>query len=166
MKAAFAERKWTVDVVDNKNQALEALVKHIPDGASVGQGGSTTLNEIGWPDYAKAHPDKWNNLHAKKLAETDQAKAAAIGVQEITADYFLTSVCAVTEHGTLVACDLTGTRTGAFPASAAKHLVVVVGAQKLVKDTHEARKRQEEFSLPVESARVRVVYKVNLIPFW
>lgn len=124
------------------------------------------MNEIGWPEFAKAHPDKWNNLHAKKLAETDQAKAAAIGVQEITADYFLTSVCAVTEHGTLVACDLTGTRTGAFPASAAKHLVVVVGAQKLVKDTHEARKRQEEFSLPVESARVRVVYKVNLIPFW
>lgn len=157
MKAAFEKHKWVVDVADTKAAALELVAKAIPNGASVGQAGSTSLHELGWSDFCKAHPDKWNNLHAKKLAESDPAKQAAIN--ELGADYFVSSVSAVTEDGELLACDLTGSRVGAFPSTAG-HLVIVVGAQKLVKNLAEAHQRQNEFCLPVESARVRVVYKV------
>ena len=75
VKAAFESQKYTVTVVDNKQELLAALVSAIPDGASVGQAGSTTLMEIGWSDYCRAHPDKWNNLHAKKLAGTRDSRA-------------------------------------------------------------------------------------------
>jgi len=159
VKKAFEKHKFTVEVVANKKAALEHVASFIPKGVSVGQAGSTTLNEIGWPDYCKANPEQWNNLHAKKLAETDPAKQADIGRQEMCADYFLSSVSAVTETGTLLACDLTGSRTGAF-ASTAKHLVLIVSAQKIVHDKNEAHVRQREFCLPMESARVRIVYKV------
>ena len=115
-----------------------------------------------------------------RASESDPAKQALIN--ELCADYFVSSVSAVTLAGELLVCDLTGTRTGAF-ASTAKHLVLVVGAQKIVKDLAEARARQDEFCLAVcmcmyvcvsinlfvnqltietqvESARVRVAYKL------
>jgi len=157
-KKAFEEKKIKVSVVGNKQDALKALIGLIPDGASIMNAGSTTLQEIGFTEYAK-HATQWNNLHAKILAEKDQAKASKLRNEAMLADYFLSSVSAITEAGDLLACDFTGTRVGAF-AQAAGHLVLVVGSQKIVPTLEDAFQRQAEYCLPLESARSRVVYKV------
>lgn len=75
------------------------------------------------------------------------------------ADIFVSSVCAITEQGDITAVDLTGSRVGAFTYGANK-LVLVAGAQKIVADLAEARKRETDYCLPLESARVRVAYGV------
>jgi len=157
-KAGLEGKKFIVHVVGNKAEALTTIVGLIPDGASVHNAGSTTLSEVGFTEYAKKDT-KWNNLHAKILAETDQAKAGQLRQQAILADYYLTSASAVSETGDIVACDLTGTRVGAFHQGAG-HLVVVVGSQKIVPTLAVALKRQSEYCLPLESARCRIVYKV------
>jgi len=74
------------------------------------------------------------------------------------ADYVFTSVPAISEKGDLVICCMTGTRTGAF-AQTAKTLVVVAGTNKIVDSYETALRRMNEYALPLESARVRIVFK-------
>lgn len=75
--------------------------------------GSTTLSEIKLTDHLKTQTE-WKNLHAAILAEQDQAKAAKLRAEALTADYYFTSVSAITHDGSFIACDLTGTRTVLF----------------------------------------------------
>ncbi len=87
----------------------------------------------------KTQQNGWKNLHEEILAEKDQAKAAALRRQSMTADYFLSSVTAVTEEGDITVCDLTGSRVGAFNY-AAGNLLIVIGSNKIVPTYDDAVK--------------------------
>ena len=107
----------------------------------------------------KTQKNGWKNLHEEILAEKDQAKAAVLRRESMTADYFLSSVTAVTEEGDITVCDLTGSRVGAFNY-AAGNLLIVIGSNKIVPTYDDAVKRTYDYCLPIESARVRIAYKV------
>eukprot|EP01122_Echinamoeba_exundans_P003672 TRINITY_DN1374_c0_g1_i2.p2 TRINITY_DN1374_c0_g1~~TRINITY_DN1374_c0_g1_i2.p2 ORF type:complete len:250 (+),score=79.75 TRINITY_DN1374_c0_g1_i2:45-752(+) len=158
-KAAIEAKTWTCEVVADKAHALEAIKKFIPKGATVHNGASTTLREVGFVDYLKAGEHGWDNLHAKILAEQDPAKQTTLRRQASLAEYYLSSACAVSEQGDIVVVDLTGTRVAPFAYDAQK-VVVVIGANKITKDYDTAVKRTNEWCLPLESARVRVAYGV------
>jgi len=155
---ALESKKHQCIVVENKLAALEELKKFIPSGVTVFSAGSTTLAEIGFTEYFKTQT-AWTNKNAVVLAETDPAKQADLRRQAMTSDYFLSSVCAVTEEGEAMVVDLSGSRVGGF-GFAAKKVVVVVGANKIVSNMEAAMKRTFDFCVPVESARARVVYGV------
>jgi len=156
-KKALEGKTHKVTVVDTKEEALKTLVSLIPEGASIYNAGSTTLGEIGFIEFAKKET-KWNNVHAKLLSEQDPAKKATLQSQSYNVDYFLSSVSALAQTGEFVAADLTGTRVGGFLPS--KNLLLVVGSNKIVATKDDAIRRLEEYVLPLESARVRVVYKL------
>ena len=78
----------------------------------------------------------------------------------VTADYFLGSIGAITQDGYLVATDQTGSRVGAY-LFAAKNLIVVSGANKIVKDLDEAMKRIREYVYPKEDERLMKAYNAN-----
>ena len=59
-------------LLGSKVEVLAKIKELIPEGASVMNGSSTTLNEIGYIDYLKSGEHPWNNLHEKILAEKDQ----------------------------------------------------------------------------------------------
>jgi len=157
-KKSLEEKGHKVTVVSNKDEALATIKKLIPKGASVMNGGSTTLSEIGYIDYLKTQKE-WRNIHGEILAETDPAKQdekrRTLGM---SADYFLSSVTAIAETGEITVCDLTGSRTGGFTYSAG-NVLVVAGTNKIVPTYHDAVIRTEEYCLPIESARVRIAYK-------
>jgi len=155
-KKGLEAKGHKVTVVKDKHHALEAIKASIPKGSSVMNAGSTTLQEVGFVEYLKGETG-WNNLHGKILAEQDQAKQAELRRQALLADYYLSSITAVTENGEFTACDLTGTRTGAF-IQAAGNVLIVAGTNKIVKNLEEAHKREEHYSLQLESARVRIAY--------
>jgi len=156
-KQALEDKKFKVTVAQDKTEALQTIIDSIPDGVSVHNAGSMTLSEIGFIEHAKKEA-KWNNLHAKILAEQDQTKAAQLRQQATLVDYFLSSADAVTETGDIIASDATGTRVG--PLLGAGHVILVIGAQKIVPTLSDAFKRQQKYSLPLESARARIAYKV------
>ncbi len=151
------KRNFEVDVVNNRVEALQKLLSIISDGSSVMNGSSTTLQEIGFIDYLKNNPDKWTNLHIPILKEKDVAKGVDLRRQSLLADYFLASANAISEEGVLFAVDQTGTRTGAFPF-AAKHLVLVVGINKVSKDFETSMRRIREYVLPKENERALKAY--------
>lgn len=155
-KASLLEKGYKVDVAETKAAALELLKNAIPKGASVNNGGSTTLQEIGFIDYLKEETG-WDNIHAKILAEPDFGKQSELRRRANVVDYFVTSATAVTENGSLTVCDASGTKVGPI-AHAADHVIFVLGAQKIVATYEDAVKRTQEFCLPLESARARIAY--------
>jgi len=157
-KKSLETKGHVVTVVNNAGEALEAIRKLIPDGASVMNAGSTTLQEIGYVDYLKKQT-KWKNLHGEILNEPDHVKQSEMRRKAMCADYFLSSCSAISEAGDITVCDASGSRTGAFNFSAGK-VVVIAGSNKIVPTYDDAVKRTEQFCLPLESARARIVYKV------
>jgi len=73
-KANAEAKKFPVYVVSNKKECLEKLISLVPDGSTIFSTGSTSLSQIGYTDYAKNNPDKWVNLKAQLLTETDEGK--------------------------------------------------------------------------------------------
>jgi len=154
---ALEEKKHGVTIVDTNAEALEAIKRLIPSGSSVHNGASTTLLEIGFTEYFKDQKS-WRNLHSEILAEPDHAKQENLRrTLGAAPDYYLTSVCAITEAGELMVVDWSGSRVGPI-AHGAGHVVFVTGANKIVETLADAKKRTEEYCLPLESARVRIAY--------
>jgi L-lactate utilization protein LutB len=157
-KKALEGRGHKAYIVNNSKEAMELIKTLIPNGASVMNAGSITLQEIGFSDHLKTQTN-WKNLHGEILAEKDPAKAAEMRRKAMTADWFVSSVTAVSRDGMITVCDATGSRVGAF-SYAAGHVLAIIGAQKIVANLEEAIQRTEKYSLPMESARSRIVYKV------
>ncbi|KAF9942409.1 hypothetical protein BGZ67_001765 [Mortierella alpina] len=158
-KAGLEANGFKVHVVESRGAAFDTLKSLIPSGASVNNAHSTTLEEIGFITYLKGETP-WNNVHATILAESDQAKQGELRrTIGSTVDYYLTSMSAVTEDGKLAHADLSGSKVGGVAFGAA-NVIVVVGANKIVKDEEEAWTRTNEFALAAESARARDAYGV------
>ncbi|RUS18992.1 hypothetical protein BC937DRAFT_88092 [Endogone sp. FLAS-F59071] len=151
------KRNHNVIVVNSRAEAFETVKNLIPNGASVSNGHSTTLEEIGFINYLK-DAAQWDNFTAKVLSEKDAAKQGEIRRAGYSADYFLSSVSAITEDGKFAVADLSGTRVSGFLPS--KHVIIVSGTNKIVKDAEAASKRTYEYALPAESARARLAYGV------
>ncbi|CAG8729611.1 28227_t:CDS:2 [Dentiscutata erythropus] len=159
-KTSLEANLHEVTVVETKEEAFEFLKNLIPKGASINNGHSTTLEEIGFISYLK-NATEWENVHAQILAETDYAKQAELRrTKGFTVDYYLSSASAITEDGIIVGCDWSGTRVGGWNATAGK-VVIVSGTNKIVKNEQEANERIHKYTLELESARVRLAYKVD-----
>lgn len=150
-------RGINVILVNNKSEALEKIKKTIPKGASIANGGSTTLEQIGFIGYLMEGKHGWKNLHEEVLKEKDSAKQAELRRRMVTADYFFGSINAISKNGELVACDATGSRVTAYPF-AAKNLILVAGYQKIVNNLEDAFKRVREHVFPLENERAKKAY--------
>ena len=64
------------------------------------------------------------------------------------------SVHAVTEEGQVLTASFGGSQLGPYASGAGK-VIWVIGAQKIVKDLNEGFRRIEEYSYPLEDARLR-----------
>ena len=150
-------RGFDVVVVDTADEALDALVGAIPAGASVMNGHSTTLEEIGFVDYLNGDEHDWENLAGQVWSIDDDEARQQFRREAQAADYFLGSVNAIAETGALVAADASGSRIGAYPF-AAGNLLLVSGVNKIVDDLDAAFERLEEFVFPLEDARAQDAY--------
>lgn len=144
-------------VVDSGKEAHDTILRLIPHGASVMNGSSRTLEQIGFVDHLKADQHGWNNHHATILAETDPAKQGQLRQQALLSDYYLGSVHAITEEGEFVVASNTGSQLPHIAYSSA-NLVLVVGSQKIVSNLDEAMKRIDEYVIPLEDENMQQKY--------
>ncbi|WP_227133403.1 lactate utilization protein [Halorubellus salinus] len=151
---------FEVVVVDTADDALDAVVDHIPAGASVMNGHSTTLEEIGFDDYLGGDDHDWESLPDHVWSIDDDAERQAARRDAQTADYFLGSVNAIASTGELVAADMSGSRIGAYPF-AAGNVVIVSGVNKIVDTLDDAFDRLENVAYPLENERAQEAYGVG-----
>jgi len=147
---ALKKNNFEALFVPDSKAALEEVMKRIPDGATVGVGGSVTLGQIGLLDALKNR-----NIHL--IWPLTQAKTQEelhhLVQKSFSADIFLSSTNAVTEDGKLFNVDATGNRVGAMFIGP-KKVIVVSGVNKIVKDVDAAEKRVREWAAPQNAKRL------------
>lgn len=152
--AALKERNFLPQFVATKAEALAKIKELIPAGASVMNGASRTLEEIGFVDYLKTGQHGWNNLHAAVLAEADKVKQAALRKQSVISDFYLGSAHAVAQTGELFFASASGSQLPHL-AFTSPNLILVVGAQKIAPTFNDAFARVRDYVYPLEDARMK-----------
>ncbi|WP_225333819.1 lactate utilization protein [Halomicrobium urmianum] len=151
---------FDVVVVDSAEEALETVQSQIPAGASVMNGHSTTLEEIGFVEYLSEGDHEWESLPDEIWSIDDDAERQAARRESQTADYFLGGINAVSQTGELVAADRSGSRIGAYPF-AASNVVIVSGVNKVVPTLEDALDRLASVAYPLENERAQEAYGVE-----
>jgi L-lactate utilization protein LutB len=151
---------FEVVVADSAEDALETVQTHVPAGASVMNGHSTTLEEIGFTEYLSDGDHDWQSLPDEIWGIDDDAERQAARREAQTADYFLGGINAIAQTGELVAADRSGSRIGAYPF-AASNVVIVSGVNKIVDDLEAALDRLESVAYPLENERAQDAYGVE-----
>ncbi len=147
---------FSVEVVDDFEDARRAVLGRIPHGSSVMTNTSVTLQEAGIAeaiDGSGRYDSARERMAAFDYATQLPEMKAAAGQP----DFALGSVHAVTAEGTLVIASASGSQPASYAWGAA-NVIFVVGAQKLVRDLEEARERIFEHSLRLEEARAYAAY--------
>ncbi|TSC62075.1 MAG: hypothetical protein G01um101448_1208 [Parcubacteria group bacterium Gr01-1014_48] len=143
-------------VVNNRAEALLKVTSLIEKGASVMNGSSRTLEEIGFVDYLKSGNHGWKNLHEEILKEKDPARQAVLRKQAVLSDYYLGSVHAVAETGQLVIASNSGSQLPHIVFTS-PNVIFVVGTHKITPNLDAALARVREYVLPLEDRRMKDV---------
>lgn len=141
-----------------KAQALQMALELIPQGSSVGWGGSMSIQEIG---LKQAVTEGNYCVYNRDVAQTPEEKRR-IELAIYDADYFLTSSNAVTEDGILVNIDGNSNRVSAI-AYGPKHVLMIVGMNKICKDVDAAvyRARNEAATCNTQRFPIQTPCKVT-----
>jgi hypothetical protein len=155
--AALTANHFMHEVLANKEAAFARIKELIPAGASVMNGASTTLQQIGYVDYLKAGKHGWNNLHDAILAEKDPAKQAELRKHSVVSDFYMGSVHAITEDGKMLIASNSGSQLPHL-AFTSPNLILVVSTEKITPTLHEAMDRLTTHVVPLEDARMKAAY--------
>lgn len=128
--------------------ARSVVASLIPQGASVGVGGSVTLMETGILQDIQAgayrYIDRYNQPSFEHMVEKYK--------EAFYADFFVTSTNAITKQGELVNIDCTGNRTGAMGFGPSQ-VIVIAGTNKIVRDINTGITRAKEVA-PINAKRI------------
>ena len=138
--------------VSNAEAARAAVLARIPKGASIGFGGSMTLQEIGVIPELEAGGFDLINPPNKKLPDDKEARNA-IRRRAAQADVCLTSANAIALDGEMVSTDGTGNRLVTY-LFGPRQTILVVGANKVVADVYEAQQRIRQVAAPMNVKRL------------
>ncbi len=130
---------------DNREDALRLALELIPEKSSVTMGGAMSAHEIGLVDALKE--GDYDFIDRDKAEDKRAAMLAAYD-----ADFFLTSANAMTEDGVMVNIDGNSNRVSAI-AQGPKHVLVIVGMNKICVDVDAAMKRARNVAAPINAQR-------------
>ncbi len=130
-------------------EAREKVNGLIPDGSSVTWGGTMTVRDLGIPQLLKDRGtlQVWDRDEAQTAEEKQ-----AVYLRAFQADYYLSSANAVSEDGVIVNIDGNGNRVAAITWGP-KHVIFVIGMNKVAQDAEAALKRARSTASPINAAR-------------
>lgn len=129
--------------------AVTLALSLIPEGSSIGWGGSMTLSETGLMDALKEHA---YTLIDRSTASTPEERRQ-IYAKTVLADYYLMSTNAITLDGQLVNIDGAGNRVACL-IHGPEHVLVLAGMNKVCTDVESAMKRVKNCAAPPNTVRL------------
>lgn len=141
-------RNMTGYYAATKEEALKIALDIIPKGATVTMGGAMSAREIGLVDAVKT--DEYHFIE-RENAKTAEEKRAAM-LEGYDADYFLCGANAITEDGVMVNIDGNSNRVS-FICQGPKHVLCIVGMNKVCVDVDAAMKRARNVAAPINAQR-------------
>ena len=154
---ALTKRGYDIRVVKNGKEALHEIQVRIPQGASVMNGSSVTLEQIGYKTYLASGSHGWVDLYAKVNAEADREKRRKLRREAALSDYYLGSVHALSQTGEFVIASNTGSQLPHI-VSTSPNLIFVVSTKKIVPTLDDAIKRVREYVYPLEDKHMKEKY--------
>jgi L-lactate utilization protein LutB len=145
----FTRRGMEATYCNTAKEAKSFVLSLIPEGSSVGWGGSLTIRETGILDAVKDGP--------YRAIDRDTAKSREERFQImrtcLDADFFLMSTNAFTKDGELVNIDGNGNRVAAL-SFGPRHVIVIAGMNKLADNVSDALRKIHDTSAPENCIRL------------
>ena len=141
----LGSRNMTGYYAPTSADALSKALELIPEGSTVAMGGAMSAHEIGLVDELKS--GNYNFIDRDSVEDKRAAMMAAYD-----ADFFLSSVNAMTNDGVLVNIDGNSNRVSAI-AQGPKHVLFIVGMNKVCDDIDSAMKRARNVAAPINAQR-------------
>jgi L-lactate utilization protein LutB len=138
LNAALAARGIQLVHAADGREALRIVLERIPKGATVMNGGSATLEDIGLLDALGSGGYKW--LRPAIAATQERDERTRRRRQATTADWLVGGVNAITMAGEIVNVDGSGNRLAGYAFGAGK-VILVAGVNKVVPDLAAALDR-------------------------
>jgi L-lactate utilization protein LutC len=148
----------TCTVVDSAEEAREAVRSILPVGAEVYNNTSRTLEMIGVAEDIE-RSGQYQPLRPRLYQMDREMQAREMRQLSASPDWVVGSVHALTEEGSILIASASGSQLGPI-ASGAGHVILVVGAQKIVPDLNAGLRRINEYCFPLEDRRARLAYGV------
>ena len=158
---ALRAKGYAVHVVENGDEARNVIFDLLPEGAEVGQGASTTLEQIGFT-HELEESGRYDAVrkHTRSMDRTTPEGLRAMRKLGVGPDWYVNSAHAVTLDGTIVVASNTGSQLAPL-AFGAGEVIFAIGSQKLVPDLETAMRRIEDHILPLESQRMQGIYGID-----
>lgn len=153
LKDVLESNNFEVHVAENIEEARQAVRRIIPaTGAkTVSWGGSVTYVQTGLYDEVKNLPGlEVLDTYAKGLTPEEMLDARR---RSLLVDLFITGTNAVTETGKLVNLDMLGNRVAGITFGP-KHVIILVGRNKVVPDIEDAMLRIKNLAAPANAMRL------------
>lgn len=142
------QRHYEAYYCHDTNELLEKVKSLIPEDSTITWGGSDSIRSTGVTTMLK---DGNYRVFDRDEATTDDERVA-IYRKAFECDYYLASANAISEDGVIVNIDGNGNRVAAITWGP-KHVVFVVGLNKVCQDVDAAIKRARSVAAPVNMSR-------------
>jgi len=154
LKAALEDNNFEVFLAENAAAAKSIVLEQIlpQTGAkSIAWGGSMTFTATGLYDALKNSPDlEVLDTFDRNISPEENLERRR---QALLVDLFITGSNAVTESGQLVNLDMIGNRVAAITFGP-RHVIVLVGRNKIVTDLEDAMFRIKNYAAPTNAMRL------------
>ena len=147
--AALNSRNMEAYYVETKEEAVKKALELIPKGSSINMGGATSVKECGLYDAISNGEYEFYDRDKVKTPEEKEE----IARKAFSSDYFLGSVNAMSEDGVFINIDGNANRVAAY-AYGPKHVLLIVGMNKVVKTVDEALDRVHNTATPANCIRL------------
>lgn len=134
---------------EDSKTCVDQILSMMEPGSTVAWGGSETIKECGLMDALKTADYE---LIDRSTAKTPEESREIFG-KSILSDYFLMSSNAVTLSGELVNIDGNSNRVACL-AHGPRHVMIIVGMNKLVPDAESAVARVRNVAAPANAERL------------
>ncbi|WP_099467940.1 lactate utilization protein [Konateibacter massiliensis] len=136
--------------VNTREELLSLLKELIPVGSSVGCGDSVTLEETGILNFLRNGDYIFYDKYVDGLSKEQKR---TIYLNNFSADSFLSSANAVTVDGKIFNIDGNGSRVAPM-LYGPNQVIIVIGINKITKDTDDAIKRARQIAAPLDAKRL------------
>lgn len=145
----FSKRQIEGYYCKNRKEALQKALELIPEGASVGWGGSMTLVETGLLEAIKT--GDYKVIDREKARDLEEQRK--VYGEICCSDFFLMSTNAITLDGELINIDGRGNRV-AFLCYGPQNVLILAGMNKVVSDVESGFKRVRDIASPPNTIRL------------
>ncbi|MBP3603458.1 MAG: lactate utilization protein [Lachnospiraceae bacterium] len=134
---------------EDSASCTKAILDMMEEGSVIGWGGSESVKECGLMDAIKG--DKYTLIDRMTAKSPEEARE--IFAKTVMADYYLMSTNAITFDGELINIDGNGNRVACL-IHGPKHIIMVVGMNKLVSTVEAGYDRVRDIATPANTTRL------------